>query len=183
MRELVGADPHDHRRADRGARARTGAGTREGVNAPDLIAPVIAFRSWRLAGAQLVSPFIPCRWEGRVMHATCYDANRTLTRGVGWLDGPHTSPHPECQCGIYAYHTPGPRSWFGEAYWCEGIVAAWGRLVVHGDGFRAEHARVEALAIPEGSPPRQVLAAGATLGVPVIAHEELAAHAAALGGG
>src|SRR4051794_11677584 len=181
MRELAGADPHDHRRADRGPRARAGASTAAGVSAPDLIAPVIAFRSWRLAGAQLVSPFIPCRWEGRVMHATCYDANRTLTRGVGWLAAPHTSPHPECQCGIYAYHTPGRRSWFGEAYWCEGVVSAWGRIVVHGDGLRAEHARVEALTVPDGFRPDQVAAAAEALGVPVV--EDLLGHAATLGEG
>ena len=153
------------------------------MTAPDLVAPVVAFRSWRLAGDQLVSPFIPCRWDGRVMHATCYDANRTLTRGVGWLDGPHDSPHEACQCGIYAYHAPGPRSWFGEAYWCEGVVSAWGRLVVHADGFRAEHARVEAVAIPDGRGPAQVRAAAGRLGVPVVAHEELEEFAAGLGGG
>jgi hypothetical protein len=156
------------------------------VSAPDLAAPVVAFRSWRLAGALLVSPFIPCRWEGRVMHATCYDANRGLQRGVGWLDAPHESPHADCQCGIYAYHTPGPRSWFGEAYWCEGVVSAWGRLVVHGDGFRAQHARVEALAVPDGLPrfgPEQIHAAAAALGVPVVAQDELEDWAAALGGG
>ena len=152
------------------------------MRAPDLVAPVIAFRSWRLAGAQLVSPFIPCRWEGRVMHAQCYDANRTRTRGVGWLDGPHGSPHADCQCGIYAYHTPGPRSWFGEAYWCEGVVAAWGRLVVHRDGFRAEHARVEALAVPDGMRPSHVREAAETVGVPLIAVAELRAFADRLGG-
>jgi hypothetical protein len=156
------------------------------VSAPDLAGPVVAFRSWRLAGGLLVSPFIPCRWDGRVMHAACYDANRGLTRGVGWLGEPHESPHADCQCGIYAYHTPGPRSWFGEAYWCEGIVSAWGRLVVHGDGFRAEHARVEALAVPDGLDrlgPAQVRAAADRLGVPVVEHAALAEHAAALGGG
>jgi hypothetical protein len=156
------------------------------VSAPDLAAPVVAFRSWRLAGDLLVSPFIPCRWDGRLVHATCYDANRGLTRGVGWLDRPHPSPHPDCQCGIYAYHTPGPRSWFGEAYWCEGVVSAWGRIVVHGDGFRAEHARVEALAVPDGLPrrgPDQVRGAAAALGVPVVGQAELEAFAAGLGGG
>jgi hypothetical protein len=156
------------------------------VTAPDLAAPVVAFRSWRLAGALLVSPFIPCRWEGPVMHAACYDANRGLTRGVGWLDRPHESPHADCRCGIYGYHTPGPRSWFGEAYWCEGVVSAWGRLVVHADGFRAEHARVEALAVPDGLDrfgPAQVRAAAAALEVPVIPQAELAAFADALGGG
>jgi hypothetical protein len=154
--------------------------------APDLAAAVVAFRSWRLAGERLMSPFIPCRWSGRVMHATCFDANRGLTRGVGWLHEPHESPHEDCQCGIYAYHSPGPRSWFGEAYWCEGVVSAWGRLVVHNDGFRAQDARVEALAVPDelrrvGA--EQVHRAAAALGVPVVPHDDLESFAAALGGG
>ncbi len=154
--------------------------------APDLAAAVVAFRSWRLAGERLMSPFIPCRWQHRVMHAACFDANRRLTRGVGWLDGPHESPHEACQCGIYAYHTPGPRSWFGEAYWCEGVVSAWGRLVVHNDGFRAEHARVEALAVPPGLRAfgaRHVDRAAGALSVPVVPHDELEDFAAGLGGG
>jgi hypothetical protein len=151
--------------------------------APDLAAAVVAFRSWRLAGDRLMSPFIPCRWEAGVMHAACFDANRTLVRGVGWLAEPHESPHEACQCGIYAYHTPGPRSWFGEAYWCEGVVSAWGRLVVHADGFRAEHARVEALAVPHPLPAAPVRRAAGQLGVPVVPHEELEAFAAQLGGG
>jgi hypothetical protein len=154
--------------------------------APDLAAPVVAFRSWRLAGERLMSPFIPCRWQGAVMHATCFDANRRLLRGVGWLEEPHDSPHEDCQCGIYAYHSPGPRSWFGEAYWCEGVVSAWGRLVVHADGFRAEHARVEALAVPAVLPrfgAEQVRRVGAQLGVPVLAQAELEDFAERLGGG
>jgi hypothetical protein len=154
--------------------------------APDLAAAVVAFRSWRLAGERLMSPFIPCRWQDRVMHAACFDANRTLTRGVGWLHEPHDSPHAACQCGIYAYYTPGPRSWFGEAYWCEGVVSAWGRVVVHRDGFRAEHARVEALAVPPSLRrfgATQVERAAAALGIPAIAHDDLDDFAAELGGG
>jgi hypothetical protein len=153
--------------------------------APDVATPLVAFRSWRISGGRLVSPFIPCRWDGRVMHAECYDANRTLTRGSGWLDGPHASPHPQCQCGIYGYFVPGPRSWFGEAYWCEGVVTAWGRVEVHRDGFRAEHARVEALAAPEDGYANAVAAveeAAAGLGVPLLARDELVAFADGLGG-
>jgi hypothetical protein len=33
--------------------------------APDLIAPVAAFRAWRVVDDRLMSPYIPCRWEGR----------------------------------------------------------------------------------------------------------------------
>jgi hypothetical protein len=175
--------------ARRGAHgtAPAGAACRQTVTAaPDLAAAVVAFRSWRLAGERLMSPFIPCRWQDRVMHATCFDANRTLTRSVGWLEEPHRSPHQACQCGIYAYHTPGPRSWFGEAYWCEGVVSTWGRLVVHTDGFRAEHARVEALAVPDGRQrfgAANIRRAAADLDVPVLAHDELESFAARLGGG
>ena len=119
------------------------------------------------------------------MHARCYDANRVLTRGEGWLDEPHDSPHPDCQCGIYAYHAPGLRSYYGEQWWCEGVIAAWGRIEVHADGLRAEYARVEALGVPElGNPhvPPAVEAIGADLGVPVIPAGDLPGVVDALGG-
>src|ERR671928_1996571 len=140
--------------------------------APDLAAPVVGYRAWRVANGRLVSPYIPCRWEGRVMRAECYDANRGLVRGEGWLDRPHESPHPDCRCGIYAYHTPGPRTYFGEVWWCQGVVTAWGRMEVHADGLRAEFARVEGLAEPEAPDPRlraAVRAIAADLRVPLVA--------------
>jgi hypothetical protein len=141
--------------------------------APDLIEPVVAFRAWRVLEGRLLSPYIPCRWDGPVMHATCFPANRALTFGRGWLAAPHESPHPACKCGIYAYHRPGVQAYFGEWEWVEGIVTVWGRIEVHADGLRAEHARVEALA------GRPAIAAG--LGVDVVGGEELAGAAAIYG--
>jgi hypothetical protein len=61
-----------------------------------------------------------------------------------------------------------------------------GRLVVHTDGFRAEHARVEALAVPDGlqrSGAAHLHRAAADLDVPVLEHNELESFAARLGGG
>jgi hypothetical protein len=139
--------------------------------APDLVEAVVGFRAWRIAGSRLLSPYIPCRWEGREMHATCYPANRGLLRGVGWLDAPHRSPHPDCQCGVYAYHRPGTQTYYGEWLWTEGVVTAWGRIEAHRDGLRAEHARIEALARPPANEPerrRAVDAVGALLGVPLV---------------
>ena len=153
--------------------------------APDLVAPVVGFRAWRLGRDRLLSPYIPCRWEGRTMHAECYDANRTLLHGHGWLTEPHESPHPSCQCGIYAYHRPGLRAYYGEWPWTEGIVTAWGRIEVHADGFRAEHARIEALARPDLDGPGVAAAIGrvaADLGVPLLERGELGAAAEAYGG-
>jgi hypothetical protein len=109
--------------------------------APDLIVPVVAFRAWRIVDGRLLSPYIPCRWEGAVMHAECYPANRTLLFGNGWLDAPHEPPHRDCQCGIYAYFRPGVQTYYGEFEWVEGIVTVWGHIEAHRDGLRAEHAR------------------------------------------
>jgi hypothetical protein len=155
------------------------------VSAPDLAAPVVGFRAWRIVGERLLSPFIPCRWEGRVLHAACFDANRRLQLGRGWLDEPHESPHPDCQCGIYAYHRPGVQAYYGDFDWTEGVISVWGRIEAHRDGLRAEHARIECLARPPAHEPerrRAVEAIAAALDVPHVPRAELQDVAAGLGG-
>lgn len=149
--------------------------------APDLVEPVVGFRAWRVVGERLLSPYIPCRWEGPRMHAVCYPANRSVTFGRGWLAAPHESPHPDCQCGIYAYHRPGVRTYFGEWDWLEGIISVSGRLEVHADGLRAEHARVHALALPGDRDPGPARAIASALGVDLVARADLADAAVAYG--
>jgi hypothetical protein len=145
------------------------AADREGVDgAPDLVTPVVAFRAWRIVDGRLLSPYIPCRWEGAVMHAQCYPANRSLLFGRGWLEAPHEPPHRDCQCGIYGYHAPGAQAYYGEFEWIEGIVAVWGRIEAHRNGLRAEHARVCALARRAGAE-----AIASDLGVDVVARADL----------
>jgi hypothetical protein len=56
----------------------------------------------------------------------------------------HHAPDPDCDCGLYAHHHPGGRSDREDEI--AGAVVAWGQLHVYQDGFRAEHARVVALA-------------------------------------
>lgn len=149
--------------------------------APDLVEPVVGFRAWRLVGESLMSPYIPCRWEGRVMHAECWPANRVLFKGRGWLDAPHASPDTACQCGVYAYHRPGVQAYYGEWLWTEGVVTVWGRLEAHRDGLRAAHAQIEALAHPPANEPerrRAVEAVAAQLDVPLVPRGELAREAA-----
>ena len=119
------------------------------AGAPDLIRPVVAFRAWKVIGERLLSPNIPVRWEGRVLHAACHPVQKRIMLGAQrWVLEDHASPHPDCQCGIYAYHRPGRRNWFGEFDCVEGVVIVWGRLEAHHDGLRAEHARIEAFVIP-----------------------------------
>jgi hypothetical protein len=154
------------------------------AGAPDLVEPVVGFRAWRMVEGRLLSPYIPCHWQGRTMHAVCYPANRVLLKGRGWLAEPHASPHPACKCGIYAYHRPGTQAYFGEWEWTEGVVIAWGRIEAHAQGLRAEHARVEALALPGPAEPERRRLAGAiaeALGVPLVARGGLEAFAAEVG--
>ena len=152
--------------------------------APDLLEPVVGFRAWRIIEDRLYSPYIPVRWAEPVHHAECYPANRALLFGQGWLETPHCSPHPDCKCGIYADHRPVTDRYFGEFDWAAGIVTLWGRIEVHADGLRAEHAEVHALAIKAGWSARRagvVRRAAGALGVAVVAEGDLAATAREVG--
>jgi hypothetical protein len=110
------------------------------------------------------------------MRAECYPANRALLFGRGWLAEPHDPPHPDCRCGIYAYHRPGTQAYYGEFQWVEGIVTVWGRIESHRDGLRAQHARVCALGRRPGAE-----AIAARLGVEVVETHELSGAAETYG--
>ena len=67
----------------------------------------------------------------------------------------------------------------------EGVITCWGRIEAHRQGLRAEHARVEALALPPANEPsrrRHVEAIAERLGVALVARDELEDVAARLGG-
>ena len=67
-------------------------------------------------------------------------------RAVCALDGSHRAPVRGCTCGLYAMHRPGSATVsLGAA---NAVVAASGRVVLADRGFRAERARVEAVALP-----------------------------------
>lgn len=154
------------------------------TRAPDLVEPVAGFRAWRIVGRRILSPYIPVHWDGRTMHAACFPANRRLEFGRGWLAEEHASPHPDCRCGIHAYHRPGTRTWFGEFEWVEGVVTCWGRIEAHATGLRAEHARIEAFALPAAPDPareRAARAVAARLGRPLIGAAEQLDFAAGVG--
>jgi hypothetical protein len=152
--------------------------------APDLLERVVAFRVWRVTGDHINSPYIPVRWDRAVAHAACYPANRTLLFGRGWLEEPHDAPHPACKCGIYGYHAPPRRARLPDPGRTTGIVTFWGRIEVHRDGMRAEHARVCALSwFPEWGSRHgaQMRAIADALGVDLLPYAELLAAAGRYG--
>lgn len=118
----------------------------ERLDAPDLIEPLVAFRRWRVIGGRLRSPYASFFWDEPVIHAQC-EAFRCCPPDVSGAHGPHAAPHPECSCGIYAYLEPDREFSMVDYRGVTGIVTLWGNVEVHVDGLRAEHARVEALAL------------------------------------
>ena len=147
------------------------------------VQPVVGFRVWKLSaeGALLpravsalarleAEPWQPGRNDARCMY-------------LGRSRGPHPPPHADCDCGLHAYHDLARMARAARAEECVGgAIAAWGDLQVHRSGFRAQHAQVVALAIPDtvGMAARARLAA-ARYDVPLVGCDELQACAAAHG--
>ena len=153
------------------------------MTAPDLVAPVVGFRRWRVVGDHLCSPYTPVPWRTRTITARCYPVYASVWVTGRWVDGTHESPHPDCQCGVYATYVP-PAPDAQSAWLVDGIVGLWGRIEAHGDGMRAQHARLEALGLPAGWPAARraaVAAIAGRLGVPLLETAALTAAAADFG--
>lgn len=119
---------------------------------PDLIEPVVGVRSWIVSrqddNFNLESVFTATRWRiDRPITATCTPARADNTRHVKHQE---VAPHWDCSCGIYAWSD----SYFSShkldrplvtdrlVY---GEVRGWGRVIVHDNGWRAEHCEVTGL--------------------------------------
>jgi len=116
--------------------------------APDLTAPVVGFRNWRIMRdgprkGQLSSPFIPVAWPAPELRAEC----RRFRSAEDLLEAPHAAPEPACGCGICAYHSPTREFSKVDYLGVSGIVTVWGRIVADGDGMRAEQVRIAALGL------------------------------------
>jgi hypothetical protein len=157
-----------------------------GAEAPDLIEPIVGFRNWRIhrsgpATSGLSSPYLPVPWPTRVVRAEC----RRWRSAEALLEPAHMAPHPDCGCGIRAYHSPLDDFSRVDYQAVSGIVTVWGRVQIGPDEMRAERARVEALALYHRWTRRQtdaVRSTAAALGVDLVDLRELEAAASGYGG-
>ncbi len=121
-------------------------------SAPDLTRKLIGFRQWTIDhDGSLYSAAGRVKWTPGVNRARCMHDAYQLARGEVPAHHPYEAPHPKCMCGLYAYHEP-PAIWLargdehGRPGTVYGAIAVWGRVEVHADGFRAEHAQIVCLA-------------------------------------
>lgn len=165
---------------------------------PDLTTEVVGYRQW------YVTPDLELRSAGYTLGGTWQRGDNTAACGrlknMGGVLDPSIPnpcgdcPGPQCDCGFYALHDPSDH-WYGKrantSLWfvqeidtlLSGIIVAWGALQVHHQGFRAQHARIAALALPEMKRDQVVARAVASAyGVPCVPSDELPRIAAEYGG-
>lgn len=158
----------------------------EEQQAPELGMEIIGFRQWRVDDdLRLTSTHKSEPWEPGWNTAVC---RPVFGRG----EEPHPVPGPSliCECGLYALHSPN-QFWYthdaerpalrlvaAQKDIVAGIVAARGRVEVHHSGFRAEQAKVVAIAVPSSKRlaalARAVAAEYAVPAVPIEHLEEVA---------
>lgn len=143
---------------------------------------VIGFRQW------LIGPDLDLMSAGN--HGVAWRRGENVATCVGGKC--KEPPSKKCECGLYALHSP-DNFWYGpgspranpfaqrvlaynaDSQHIAGVISAWGRIEVHAEGFRAENARVVALAT-SSCRRDQVLAraVAAEYGVPLIDGKNLA---------
>jgi hypothetical protein len=137
----------------------------------DLAERVLGYRAWRLDARGLRSAAAPARWSRRTLVAEC---RRVVRRGD------HAAPVARCQCGIYALHEPEPRLLFRDGLvW--GAVALDGRVLLYGNGLRAERATVLVLAYAGDEPQPGLARTARALDVELVPFSALIAAAGAYG--
>jgi hypothetical protein len=144
---------------------------RETAPAPDLIEAVVGFRSWRLVDGALRSVYLPVFWTQPEMTASCLRSEAPDADAARDVPADHATPDRGCTCGIYAYYEPDLNFPTVDYRGVAGIVSLWGTIELHPDGMRAEHARIEALALYSRWTTRQLDAVrevSADLGVDIV---------------
>jgi hypothetical protein len=126
------------------------------TRAPDLIEPIVAFRSWRVVDGRLRSVYLPTFWSEREMTASCLCSESPDPDSPRAAPAGHGVPDRGCTCGIYAYYRPDMNFPTVDHQGVTGIVSVWGSIEVHDEGMRAEHARIEALALYSRWSTRQI---------------------------
>lgn len=129
---------------------------------------VIGYRRWVVDDQDRLWPIAQDRraWVPGVNTARCCCGSPSSLR-FEWsvIDGrrvlepapEHAAPDQACECGLYSWRRPKPE-WVTNPDLMDvpnvvGAVASWGRIQVHDEGFRAEHACVVVIAYgPEAGP-------------------------------
>ena len=120
---------------------------REFAGCQPLVGEVVGLRTFRIDES---GTLLPLHSDGR-----WYDGPNTAVcsppTGHHPL-GPHPVPEERCECGFYAYGSAAAAAQNRNCRHVQAVVSCWGGIVAGTKGFRAEHARVDAIWISTSAP-------------------------------
>lgn len=138
-----GADTYRVDRGERGLYAMLDRGS-------DPHTPIVSWRAYTVDHSVISRPVLRSGYEevwpqGGPLQAVCRnDAGGDASEQLP----PHDAPQKDCTCGIYStrtlYHLR--RAGYGEPQ-LFGLVALWGRVIEHDDGYRSRYAYPLALLV------------------------------------
>lgn len=105
-----------------------------------LVGEVVGLRTFRVDESGLLLPLYSA--------LTWYDGPNTATCAppTGESAGrPHAVPTADCECGFYAYGTERAAAHNRNMRYVQAVVSCWGGVIAGTHGFRAEHARIDAI--------------------------------------
>lgn len=112
-----------------------------------LVGELIGVRTFRVDDFGLLLPLYSNEaWYDGVNTAKC-----TPPTGEN-RSGAHAVPAENCECGFYAYGTAEAAQQNRQMRYVQAIVSCWGGVVAGTKGFRAEHARIDAIWLDPDAP-------------------------------
>lgn len=137
-------------------------------------APIVGFRAWRprLHGEslRLVSLYRDAPWNG----------NRPTTASCD-IRSNHAAPALRCTCGLYACHSLRAAALYVDVTDVVfGAVLGWGRVYLHENGWRAQHAQVLCFT-SIGLPREEEIRVAAAAGLPLLPSSGVETYAAEFG--
>ncbi len=108
--------------------------------AEPLVGEVVGLRTFRVDDAGRLLPLYSS--------GTWYDGANTACCDPPTGDTPrdaHAVPSPGCECGFYAFGSRAAAAQARQSRYVQAVVSCWGGVVAGSQGFRAEHARIDAL--------------------------------------
>jgi hypothetical protein len=113
-----------------------------------LVGEIVGLRTFRIdESGVLLSLYSDAAWYDGANTATC-----SPPAGGHHPGGPHSVPGDDCECGFYAYGSTAAAAQNRNMRHVQAVVSCWGGVVAGTRGFRAAHARIDALWVSPAAP-------------------------------
>lgn len=115
--------------------------------AEPLVGEVVGLRTFRVDdGGRLLPLYSPGCWYDGANTASCDPPTGDSRRDL------HPAPSPDCECGFYAFGSRAAAGQARQSRYVQAVVSCWGGVIAGTQGFRAQHARIDAIWLHPNAP-------------------------------